>query len=303
MERKSIGAAALLALASMPAAAVEGMDVFQQVRPSLVQLVGVSADGRYSLGSGVALPDGNIVTNCHVTLRARRVEPFWGGSAFKAESQRADVPHDLCTLRIPGLQARPVEVAKSNELHVGDQVHAVGFNGGRSLTYQSGEVVELFEFDGGMVIRTTAAFRQGASGGGLFDDRGRLVGILTFVRVAGEQSYFAIPVEWLKLVAALPSNEIGPLEGVPFWADSLERQPAFLQAGALEADGRWEELATLARGWTQARPDDGLAWLTLAKAALNTGDSSTARVAFQRAAQQGMTFAADLIPFADPAVP
>ena len=293
MERKWIGAAAVLALASMPVMAVEGMDVFRQVRPSLVQLVGVGVDGRYSLGTGVALPDGNVVTNCHVTLRARRVEPFWGNSALRADAQRADVPHDLCTLRIPGLQAQPAEVATSNELRVGDHVHAVGFNGGRGLSYQSGEVAELFEFDGGMVIRTTAAFKQGASGGGLFDDHGRLVGILTFVRVAGERSYFAIPVEWLKPVAQLPSNEIGPLEGVPFWADNLDRQPAFLQAGALEADGRWEELATLARSWTQARPDDGLAWLTLAKAAINIGDSSTARAAFQRAAQQGMTFAVE----------
>lgn len=300
MERKVIGAAALLALASMPAAAVEGMDIFYQVRPSLVQLVGVGADGRYSLGTGVALPDGNVVTNCHVTLRAQRVEPFWGNSALSAESQRADVQHDLCTLRIPGLQAQPVAVAKSNELHVGDHVHAVGFNGGRGLSYQSGEVAELFQFDGGMVIRTTAAFRQGASGGGLFDDQGRLVGILTFVRVAGEQSYFAIPVEWINPVTQLESHAVGPLEGVPFWADQLERQPAFLQAGALEAGGRWEELATLARSWTQARPEDGFAWLTLAKAAMNTGDSSTARVAFQRAAQQGMTFAVDSFPTGEP---
>jgi serine protease Do len=293
MKRSSIGAAALLALASLPASADEDHDIYIQVRPSLVQLVGAGIDGRYSLGSGVALPDGSIVTSCHVTMRAKRVEPFWGGGSAKAQAQRADVLHDLCTLHVPGLSLSPVEVGRSRDLHVGDKVYAVGFNRGRSLTYESGEVAELSEFDGGMVIRTTAAFSQGASGGGLFDERGRLVGILTFFRVGGEIAYFAVPVEWLQAVAQLPSADVQPLQGVPFWADSLERQPAFLQAGALEAGGRWEELAAFARHWTEARPGDASAWLMLGKAALNTGDSATASAAFERAAQGGTIYAAD----------
>ena len=70
-----LSAAALLASTSMPALASEIDEVFFEVRPSMVQLVGVGVDGRYSLGSGVALPDGKIVTNCHVTLRSKRVEP------------------------------------------------------------------------------------------------------------------------------------------------------------------------------------------------------------------------------------
>jgi serine protease Do len=284
MSSRLIGTAVLLVSISTPALASEIDDVYLQVRPSFVQLVGIGADGRYSLGSGVALPDGNVVTSCHVTLRSKRVEPFWGGLTARAEAQRADVLHDLCTLQLPGLNLRPVVIGKSRDLHIGDKVFAVGFNGGRSLTYQAGEVADLFEFDGGMVIRTTAAFRQGASGGGLFDEHGRLVGILTFFRVAGEMAYFAVPVEWLENVAQLPSDDVHPLEGIPFWADRMDRQPAFLRAGALEADGRWEELMTFARVWTQDRPDDGQAWLMLGKAALNTGDQATASAAFERAA-------------------
>jgi S1-C subfamily serine protease len=290
MKRRTIVSAALLALASLSAAADEVGDVFFQVRPSMVQLVGAGADSRYALGSGVSLPDGSIVTNCHVTYRAKRVEPFFGSTGAKAESQRVDVTHDLCILRIPGLNLRPVEVASSRSLHVGDKVYAVGFNGGRSLSYDSGEVAELYEYDGGMVIRTTAAFSQGASGGGLFDQQGRLVGILTFFRVAGETAYFAVPVEWLDRVKELASDEIQPLSGVPFWADRLDRQPAFLQAGALEAGGKWQELAALARVWVNTSPQDGQAWVMLGKAALNTGDSATANDAFRRAAEHGVNY-------------
>jgi S1-C subfamily serine protease len=219
MKSKAIGALALLLTASMPAMALEGADVYSQVRSSLVQLVGVGVEGRFYLGSGVALPNGSIVTNCHVTQHAKRLEPFWGNTSTRAESQRADVQHDLCLVQMPGLQVRPTEVASSKGLHVGDKVYAVGFNGGRRLTYEEGEVSELFPLDGGMVIRTTAAFSQGASGGGLFDAEGRLVGI-------GAEGRF-----YLGSGVALPNGSIVTNCHVtqhakylePFWGNSSAR--------------------------------------------------------------------------------
>src|SRR4051812_40157130 len=152
MNRNSIAAATLL-LVSMPAAALEGEQIYSEARASLVQLIAVSGEGRYHLGSGVALSEGAVVTNCHVTQHARSVEPFWGNSALKADSQRADVLHDLCVIRMPGLSLRPAEIASSRDLRVGDKVYAIGFSGGRNLTYEAGEVADLFDYDGGMVIR------------------------------------------------------------------------------------------------------------------------------------------------------
>jgi S1-C subfamily serine protease len=284
MNSKAIGAAALLFLtASVPALALDGPDVYAQVRASLVQLVGVGAEGGFYLGSGVALPNGSIVTNCHVTQHAKRVEPFWCNSSVRAESQRADVEHDLCLVTMPGLPIRATEVASSKDLKVGDKVYAVGFNGGRRLTYEEGEVSELYALDGGMVIRTTAAFSQGASGGGLFDSQGRLVGILTFFRVSGEVAYFAVPVEWVKNVEQSRSAAVEPMEGTPFWAAAIDRQPQFLQAGALEADGRWQELVQLARGWIESDPQDTNAWAMLAKASAKIGDEATAASARKHA--------------------
>jgi S1-C subfamily serine protease len=292
MKAKLLGALALLLTCSMPALALEGTDVYNQVRTSLVQLVAVSPEGRIHLGSGVFLPGGGLVTNCHVTLHAKRLEPFWGSTGMRAESQRADVHHDLCLVNMPGLSMRPAEVASSKDLHVGDKVYAVGFNGGRRLTYEEGEVAELNELDGGMVIRTTAPFSQGASGGGLFDAQGRLVGILTFFRAAGETAYFAVPVDWIKNVETQASVALAPMSGTPFWAASLDQQPQFLQAGALEADGRWDELVQLARGWTQTNPQDANAWAMLAKASARTGDQITAQAALQRALEKGVHYSA-----------
>jgi DNA-binding SARP family transcriptional activator len=79
------------------------------------------------------------------------------------------------------------------------------------------------------------------------------------------------------------------VQGTPFWADSLERQPAFLQAGALEADGRWQELMSFAQSWTKTAPHDGQAWYALAKAAVKTGDQATAQSAFKAATEKGLS--------------
>ena len=293
MSGKRIGVATLLAACSFPALALDSIEVVQAVRPSLVQLAGFGQQGRMYLGSGVALPNGTIVTNCHVTQRAKKVQFLDGSRDQQASRQASDLSHDLCALSFPGVNRPPASIGSSRDLKVGDAVYAVGFNGGGVLSFQRGEVAELFEHDGGMVIRTTAAFTHGASGGGLFDADGKLVGILTFYRVApGETSYFAVPVEWLEALQNVPATDIEPLSGVPFWADTLERQPVFLQAGALEADRRWEELLLLAKQWTESSPDDAQAWMALGKAKLYLGDRVTAEVAFKRAIELGITYPA-----------
>lgn len=287
---RKLVSAALLATVALPASALDGFEVYQNVRPNMLQIVGVSAEGRYHVGSGVALPNGTVVTNCHVTMQAKRVQLFLGGSGQSAAREAAIVSHDLCALSFPELKRDGANVGATRNLSVGDIVYAVGYNAGKGLTYQPGEVAELYEHEGGRVIRTTAAFTHGASGGGLFDQSGRLVGILTFFRVSKDKTdYFAVPVEWLKDLEDVPARAVAPLEGVPFWADQMGRQPAFLQAGALEADGRWDELATFARGWTDTTPQDAHAWLALGKAAAMLGNEALANEAFRRAAELGVT--------------
>jgi len=295
MSGKTIVSAALLAALSAPALALDNIELFQEARPSLVQLAGVGSGGRLYLGSGVAVSDGTVVTNCHVTQRARKVQFLGGSYGQQATRQASDVSHDLCVLHFQSMGLRPAAIGSSRKLKVGDTVLALGFNAGAALSYQRGQVAELFEHDGAMVIRTTAAFTHGASGGGLFDQDGKLVGILTFYRVApGGTSYFAVPVEWLEAVQRAPGGDIEPLTGVPFWADNLERQPSFLQAGALEGDGRWAELAVFAKQWTDDNPEDGQAWMALGKAKLYLGDRGTAEAAFKRAIDLGITYPANL---------
>jgi cytochrome c-type biogenesis protein CcmH/NrfG len=91
---------------------------------------------------------------------------------------------------------------------------------------------------------------------------------------------------------SVPAIDIEPQAGVPFWAESPERQPIFLQAGALEADHRWEELLSMAKQWTEASPDDAQAWMALGKAQLYLGERAVAEASFKRAIELGISYPA-----------
>ncbi len=134
-------------------------------------------------------------------------------------------------------------------------VFAVGFTSGR-FAFSEGTVEAVYTMDGSRVIRTTAGFAAGASGGGLFDREGRLVGLLTFYRHgAGGSTYFAVPAQWVSEL--LTQGDHLPLaddQAPPFWSPEARDLPAFLTAFALEADGNWAELERFALRWLVVEP-------------------------------------------------
>jgi serine protease Do len=252
---------------------------------SVVRVLGIGEAGRQYFGSGVVVARGKVATNCHVTRKAVRIRVHDSGSALMATAQHAAADRDLCILTVPGLRAPVARIGATRRLQTGDSVLAIGFPGGR-FSGSRGEVAGLFELHGGYAVQSTARFTHGASGGGLFDDTGALIGLLTFFRTAEGHApaYFAIPVEWLEFVLALESRDIAPhSDGIPFWALSIEQQPVFLRAAALEIAGKWDAMLEVAYAWTREEPFSANAWQALAKASALDGDFSTADLAFQRA--------------------
>lgn len=253
---------------------------------SVLKIEAIGADGRYQLGSGVVVGERTAVTNCHVTRKAQTIHVVKGGARLPATRQAADVAHDLCLLHVPRLDGAEavVPISPAGSLKEGQPVLAVGYTGGTSLQVSDGQVVALHRLDGSQIVQSTNWFSSGASGGGLFDAAGRLVGILTFRLRGGSAHYFAAPADWLvgRIDDASRYAAVGPLEGRSFWEELPDAQPMFLQAAALEQRRQWPGLAELARRWAADDAGDPEAPFLLGLAYDAQGDAQASIAALRR---------------------
>jgi S1-C subfamily serine protease len=166
-----------------PAPARDNMnaeDVFAAVSNSVARIQTFDASGRMiAQGSGVATGNSVVITNCHVVSGAQRISVKVGGNVLDGILQIADKELDLCSLRVTGLYSTPV-VVNTGDVRVGQHVFAIGAPQGLELTLSEGIISSLRPTTKGTIIQTTAPISPGSSGGGLFDQKGQLIGIVTF---------------------------------------------------------------------------------------------------------------------------
>ncbi len=138
-------------------------------------------------GSGVIITsDGYIVTNNHVIDGASNVTVrLKEGTEYKAKVIGADADSDLAVLKIePEKELIPAIFGDSDTLSVGQQVVAVGNPlgelGGTVTTGIISALDREVTVDGKkmMLLQTDAAVNPGNSGGGLFNLKGELIGIV-----------------------------------------------------------------------------------------------------------------------------
>jgi len=288
---RTLSAAALCALAAAPAMAHADFDraAFMRLAMTTVRVEALAPDHHYNLGTGVIVGKGRVITSCHVTGPAPSVRVLYGGLRYPVKLQRADVHHDLCMLDVPELEGPVAKVGTTGSLQLGDQVIAMGFTGGYELQFADGVVRGLNQEHGLPIIKSSTAFSSGASGGGLFDANGDLVGILTFRLRGAEDCYYSMPVDRFKpWIASQEGFEAPRLldQEKPVWMDPPDRQPPFLRAAALEAGHEWQALQNLADGWLADEPDSAYAWMTLGQAALALHRPGDAVQALQQATQR-----------------
>ncbi|MEZ4321599.1 MAG: trypsin-like peptidase domain-containing protein [Myxococcota bacterium] len=171
-----------------------------------------------SLGSGVLVGDGLVVTNHHVVDGADAIRiALHDGRELDATLVGSDPRSDVAVLRVvdPPADLESLEWGDSRALRLGETVLAIGnpFGMGHSVTRgivsakgrgQVG-IVEYEDF-----IQTDAAINPGNSGGALVTLDGRLVGINTAIlsRTGGSQGIgLAIPAHLAKAVASDLSDD------------------------------------------------------------------------------------------------
>ncbi|MEP6602605.1 MAG: Do family serine endopeptidase [Spartobacteria bacterium] len=155
-----------------------------------------------SLGSGVIVTnEGHIITNNHVVDQVDEIEvQLSDGRTKKARLIGADAQVDLAVLKIDEPALKPLKLADSDSVQVGDFVLAVGNPFGFEETVTDGIIsskgrpnrADAF----GDLLQTNAAINPGNSGGPLINLRGEVVGINTAIisKSGGSQGIgFAIP--------------------------------------------------------------------------------------------------------------
>jgi S1-C subfamily serine protease len=178
-----------------------------QTRVVVDYLAGVAEEVPSGSGSGFVWDmDGHIVTNYHVVKDAKSLTvTFRDHKTFQATVVGVEPRKDIAVLKVEGAKdlLKPVTVAKSQELDVGQKTVAIGNPFGLDHTLTTGVVSALgrqVQGIGGVTIRdmiqTDAAINPGNSGGPLLDSAGQLIGMNTMIYSRSGSSAgigFAVP--------------------------------------------------------------------------------------------------------------
>jgi serine protease Do len=252
---------------------------------SLVKVQVSTSQGGIGMGTGVVIARGKVVTNCHVTKDAERIQLVQEGIQWDVTATAPDMYHDLCLLTVSSLNLPPIKIGSANKLKVGDEVAAAGFAFGGKPHFSQGKVHGLYAFDNSRVVRTSAQFAPGDSGGALIDRDGNLVGINSFF-AGGASNFFAVPVDWFvdRIANMKAYQPIAPIAEMPFWyRPTLTELPMFLQAANFENRGQWNDLLSLSDNWLRNEPNHPEAWIARGNALKQIGDSDGANQALARA--------------------
>ena len=250
---------------------------------SVVMIRGYNESGGMAYGSGVVVGENQVVTNCHVLRKTKQPWVSHGEESYSATSVKADHWHDLCLLTTFGMPHKAVPMGKSTDLKKGQQVIAIGHSNGVPVPLTSSGVVKsTYDLDQGKVILSTAQFRMGASGSGLFDSVGRLVGINTFKTSGRNSFYYALPVEWINSIKNKPTETKFPITGIALWEEEEDKKPLFLQVAVPTVKKDWKKLLDIANKWTKIEPNNSEAWFELGLANENIIDLNEAEKAYRQ---------------------
>lgn len=195
------------------------IDLFERSAPSVVFITTSKVQRNYWTRNAMEVPagsgsgfvwdqEGHIVTNYHVIEGAQVIRVTLSDQTMHEASLVGVEPDkDLAVLQIevPSERLRPIPVATSADLRVGQFVYAIGNPFGLDYTLTTGVISALgreIKSIGGRpikdVIQTDAAINPGNSGGPLLDTKGRLIGVNTQIYSPSGASAgigFSIPVD------------------------------------------------------------------------------------------------------------
>jgi len=183
-------------------------EIYDDVNNSVVLIRGITSQGGVQASGFVYNFSGTmvVITNYHVVHGTTNMSvTFSNGNGYAATVNGTDPYADLAVLLVdaPQSEFKPLEIASSSALRVGEPVIALGNPYGLVGSITTGVVSALGrtiteeEYTGGFgianIIQTSAPINPGNSGGPLLNYCGKVVGITTAIIADSQGLGFAVP--------------------------------------------------------------------------------------------------------------
>jgi putative serine protease PepD len=169
--------------------ALSATQIYERDSKGVVSIKAVTAEGEDE-GTGIVLNEqGLILTNDHVIKGATSLTIDASGTTKTTRSATIvgeEANQDLALIRVnpSGLELKPLTLANSSSVQVGDAVYAIGNPYGLEETLTRGIISalnrEISAPDGSKItgaIQTDAALNPGNSGGPLINEEGDVIGV------------------------------------------------------------------------------------------------------------------------------
>jgi tetratricopeptide (TPR) repeat protein len=193
-------------------------DLIKKAEPSIVVILTFNRAGK-QMGQGTGFfiaKNGDVVSNHHVLQGVSRSRvKLSSGEEYTVTGLVAEDPEgDLVRISvdIPEEKVTPLSISPASP-RVGEKVVVIGTPLGLDQTVSDGIVSAIREIPGfGKIMQMTAPISPGSSGSPVLNMKGDVVGIATFLLVAGQNLNFAVPAERISKMSAgsgasLPERE------------------------------------------------------------------------------------------------
>lgn len=256
-----------------------------KLNDSVVKVHVSDKNGDHGIGTGVVVSENHVATSCHVIANARSARVAKEGRRYEPVALKADWHHDLCILKFDDLPLKPLPLGDSANLKYEQEVFLLGFPQNSPRPQPSfGYIKALYPLDDSVVIRTSAGFRLGTSGGPLLDKEGRVIGITTFKSPGRYDSfYYSLPVKWVQQLLTQPDILISAQKEPPFWDVPEEQRPFFMQIVPPLKEEMWSDLERIAKTWCEKENINAEAWYYLGLAEYHQKNTKDAAEHLQKA--------------------
>lgn len=160
-------------------------EILTMALPSVGRVLSYDMSGRMTpVGLALAIEQGTMVTTCDGVVAGTQLVVKLGAESHSANLLITDETLGLCKLSVPGVVLRSLVVA-ADEPKAGDTIHALNANDQGEMALTKGTVTKVTSAPAGRVLEISMPISPTGSGGAIFDDFGRVVGIATLRPGAG----------------------------------------------------------------------------------------------------------------------